>query len=151
MASESIIAYLLTTYPNLSAYLQCCGSMTFWCRSGSGSGSADPCLWLLDPDPAIFVIDPPPVPTNNNFSCLLLYEGTGTFTSFFKEKKVKKKSQSSRNQGFLTCLVIEGSGSIPLINGSGSGSRRPKNIGIRNTAYLFTTSYFFNTVPSLTS
>jgi hypothetical protein len=32
--------------------------MTFWC--GSGSGSADPCLWLLDPDadpdPAIFVI-----------------------------------------------------------------------------------------------
>ncbi len=34
---------------------QCCGSMTFWC--GSGSGSADPCLWLIDPDPAIFVID----------------------------------------------------------------------------------------------
>jgi hypothetical protein len=38
---------------------QCCGSMTFWC--GSGSGSADPCLSLMDPvvdsDPAIFVID----------------------------------------------------------------------------------------------
>ena len=34
---------------------QCCGSMTFWC--GSGSGSADPCLWIMDPDPAIFVID----------------------------------------------------------------------------------------------
>ncbi len=28
---------------------QCCGSMTFW--GGSGSGSADPCLWQLDPDP----------------------------------------------------------------------------------------------------
>jgi hypothetical protein len=27
-------------------YKQCCGSMTFWC----GSGSADPCLWLMDPD-----------------------------------------------------------------------------------------------------
>ncbi len=27
--------------------LQCCGSMTFW----GGSGSADPCLWLMDPDP----------------------------------------------------------------------------------------------------
>ncbi len=26
---------------------QCCGSMTFW----GGSGSADPCLWLMDPDP----------------------------------------------------------------------------------------------------
>ncbi len=25
---------------------QCCGSMTFWCRSGS----AYPCLWLMDPD-----------------------------------------------------------------------------------------------------
>ncbi len=37
--------------------LQCCGSMTFWC----GSGSMDPCLWLMDPDadpdPAIFIID----------------------------------------------------------------------------------------------
>ncbi len=26
---------------------QCCGSMEFWCRSGS----ADPYLWLMDPDP----------------------------------------------------------------------------------------------------
>ncbi len=46
--------YFIYLKPN-----QCCGSMTFWC--GSGSGSADPCLWLLnpdpDPDPAIFVID----------------------------------------------------------------------------------------------
>jgi hypothetical protein len=25
-------------------------------------------------------------------------------------------------------MIIEGSGSIPLTNGSGSGSRRPKNI-----------------------
>ncbi len=34
----------------------CCGSMTFWC----GSGSADPCFRLMDPDPgpAIFVTDP---------------------------------------------------------------------------------------------
>ncbi len=27
--------------------------MTFWC----GSGSADPCLWLMDPDPGIFITD----------------------------------------------------------------------------------------------
>jgi hypothetical protein len=36
---------------------QCCGSVTFWYRSGS----ADPCLWPMDPDPAmdpaIFVLD----------------------------------------------------------------------------------------------
>jgi hypothetical protein len=31
--------------------------MTFWGGSGSGSGSADPCLRLMNPDPAIFVID----------------------------------------------------------------------------------------------
>ncbi len=31
--------------------------LTFWCGSGSESGSADPCQWLMDPDPAIFVID----------------------------------------------------------------------------------------------
>jgi hypothetical protein len=28
---------------------QCCWSMTCWC----GSGSTDPCLWLIDPDPVI--------------------------------------------------------------------------------------------------
>jgi hypothetical protein len=37
----------------------------------------------------------------------------------FSKKKVKKKSQNSRNQG-----------SIPLTNESGSGSRRPKNMWI---------------------
>ncbi len=40
-------------------FFQCSGSMTCWC--GSGSGTADPCLWLMapdsEPDPAIFVID----------------------------------------------------------------------------------------------
>ncbi len=42
-----------------------------------------------------------------------------------------KKSQNSRNQGFSCyfCLMKggSGSGSIPLTNGSGFGSRRPKN------------------------
>ncbi len=54
----------------------------------------------------------------------------------FTKIKSQKESQSSRNQGFsyYFCIMIEGSrswsGSIPLINGSGSGSRRPKNIRI---------------------
>ncbi len=51
----------------------------------------------------------------------------------FQRKKVQKKSQNSRNQGFsyYVCLLIEGSGSgsIPLTNGSGSG--RPKNMWIQ--------------------
>jgi hypothetical protein len=55
--------------------------MTFW--YGSGFGSTDPCLRLVDPDPAIFVIDLQDA-NKNNF-CLFLFEGT--FTSFFKDKK----------------------------------------------------------------
>ena len=45
--------------------MQCSGSMTFWC--GSGSGSADPCLCLMDPDPAIFVSDLQDIKKNNFF------------------------------------------------------------------------------------
>jgi hypothetical protein len=59
-----------------------------------------------DPDPAIFVIDLQDAKKKQfffKFFCLLLFEGT--FTSFFKEKKVKKKSQSIRNQGFFTIFA----------------------------------------------
>jgi hypothetical protein len=45
-------------------------TMTFWC----GSGSADLCLKLMDPDPAIFVIDL----QDANKNCLLLFDGTFT-------------------------------------------------------------------------
>jgi hypothetical protein len=63
--------------------------MTFY--GGSGSGSADPCLWLMDPDPDpdIFVIDLQDANKKqifkHNFFCLLLFEAT--FTPFFKDKK----------------------------------------------------------------
>jgi hypothetical protein len=51
--------------------------MTFWC----GSGSVDPCLRLMDPDPAIFVIYLPDANKKQFFIklfCLLLFEGTFT-------------------------------------------------------------------------
>ncbi len=132
----------------VNCYGQCCGSMTFWCGSRSGSGSADLCLWLMDPDtdpdPAIFVTD-----LQDGHKKLIFFDKFFLLWRYiyiiFKDKKVKKNSQSSRNQGFsyYLCLVIEGSGtgsgagSIPLTNGSGFGSRRPKNmwIRIRNTGY----------------
>ncbi len=44
--------------------------MTFLCGSGSGSGTADPCLLLMDPgsdadaDPSIFIIDLQDAKTN---------------------------------------------------------------------------------------
>jgi hypothetical protein len=83
--------------------------MTFWCGSNPDS----------DLDPAIFVIDLQDANKKlikKKFFCLLLFEGT--FTSFFKDKKIQKKSQNSKNQGFsyYFCLMIEGSGA-----GSGSG------------------------------
>jgi hypothetical protein len=65
------------------------------------------------------------------FFFLLLSEGT--FTSFFKAKKVRKKSQNSKIQGFsyyFYLMIEEESISVPVTNGSGWA----KNIRIRNTA-----------------
>ncbi len=95
---------------------QCCGSMTFW--GGSGSGSADPCLWLMDPDPGSGSCYFRHWPSRcqqkthflNNFFCLLLFEAK--FTSFFKDKKSKRVTK------YYFSMMIE-------------GSRRPKNIWIR--------------------
>jgi hypothetical protein len=83
-----------------------------------------------DPDPAIVVIDLQDANKKNNLKKV--------FTAFYflkihihhfsKIKSQKETTQNSRNQGFsyYFCLMIEGSGSVPLTNGS--GSRRPKNI-----------------------
>jgi len=61
-------------------WTHCCGCMTFWC--GSGSGSADPCLWLKDPDHSIFIVDLQDANQKiifwTNFFCKLLFEGAFT-------------------------------------------------------------------------
>ncbi len=69
-----------------------------------------------DLDPAIFIIG-----LKDAYKKVPLY-------NFFKETKSQK--EVAKIKVFLTifCLLIEGSGSIPLTNGSGSGSRRPKNM-----------------------
>ncbi len=97
----------------------------------------DPCLWLMDPDPAMD-------------SVFLLITFWRYIYIIFKDKK-SYKSQKSKNQEFsyFSCLITEGSGSrvrsesgsVPLTNVSGSGSRRLKNIRIlririRNTAHM---------------
>ncbi len=75
--------------------------MTFW----GGSGSADPCIWLMDPDPAIFVIDLQDASKKlifwHNFFCLLLFEGTYNFSKI----KSQNEPQNSRNKGFLTIFA----------------------------------------------
>ncbi len=66
-------------------------SMTFWC----GSGSADPCIWLMNPDPAIFVIELQDVNKKRikkSFFCLLLFERI--FTLFFKDKKSRRSHKT---------------------------------------------------------
>ncbi len=81
--------------------------------------SVDSYLLLTDPDLLYSSVT-----FKTPAKCFLLLPFEGTFTSFFK---VIKKSQKSRNQGFLNyfCLMIEGSGF-----GYGYGSGRPKNLRV---------------------
>ncbi len=104
--------------------------MTFW--YGSGSGSADPYLWLMDPARIgirmrirILLFSPLTFKTpcikklifiEKKLFRILLFEGT--FTSSFKDKS--KKRCHKIVEILLFCLMIEG-----------SGSRRPKNMWIR--------------------
>ncbi len=97
---------------------QCCGSMTFW----YGSGSADPYLWLMDPDP-----DPAILVDLQNINkkliltkvfCLLL------FYIIFQRKKSKKEVKKQLHSRFFVLFVLDE-------RRSGSGSRRPQNIRIR--------------------
>ncbi len=124
--------------------LQCSGSMTFW--GGSGSGSSDPCFWLMDPYPAIFVIDLQHASKKLIFNTIFsAYYFLKVHLHHFSKIKSQKESQNIRNQGlsyyFWMMMEGSGSGSIPLTSGSGSGSWRPKNmwiwwIRIRNTGLL---------------
>ncbi len=152
----------LTLFKHMRSGIQCCGSMTFW--GGSGSGSADPCLRLMDPDS-----DPDPgsgswyfrqwpsrCQQKTNFLTQSAYYFLKLHLHYFSKIKSQKDSLDSRNQSFsyYFCMMIEGSGSgstagsgsgsIALTSGSVSGSGRPKNtwirirIRIRNTAGIIT-------------
>ncbi len=113
---------------------QCSGSITFW----YGSGSSDPYRLLTDsaPDPALFVSDLKVA--NRKFFAITFWR----YICIILHREKVEKSQNSRNEGFSQyfCLMMRGSGSVPLTNGSGSG--RPKIlriwIRIRNTALLET-------------
>ncbi len=108
--------------------------MTFW----YGSGFADPYHWLFRIRILRLLTVAFKMPTEqkyfSSFYCLLrtvLFEVT--FTLGFKDKDIKK-SQDSRNQVFLF-LIDDGRIKIRT-NNDGSGSRRPKNLRIREAQKL---------------
>jgi hypothetical protein len=88
---------------HFKTYSQCSGSMAFW----TGSGSADPCLWLMNSDPAIFITDLQDANKasfeKKKFFCLQFFEGT--FTSFFKDKKSKRSQKTVGIKVFLTIFA----------------------------------------------
>ncbi len=75
------VAFKILLYISVN---QCCGSMTFW----YGSGSAGPCLWLKDPDPAIFVIDLQDA--NKKLKSFSAYFFLKVHLHHFKDKKSKR-------------------------------------------------------------
>ncbi len=101
---EDICRYSMLTilstisHSSLKTYAvwQCCGSMTFWYRYISGS--ADPCIWLMGPDP-----DP------GSGSCYFrhwpLRCQQGTFTSFFEDKKSKRSHKTVEIKVLLTIFA----------------------------------------------
>ncbi len=92
--------------------LQCCSvtrlSMTVWC--GSGSGSTDPCLWLMDPDPRFGYFRHWPSQDANKelifdtiFSVCYFLK---VHFHYFSKIKRQKKSQNSRITGFPPLLFL---------------------------------------------
>ncbi len=100
---------------------QYCGSVTFWCGSVKFS--------YVDPAISSFTFKRP-----TKKLVFLLITSWRYIYIIFQRWKVIKKSQNSRNEvlSYYFSWTIEGSGSVPLTNGS--GSMGPKSIRIRNTA-----------------
>ncbi len=106
---------------------QCCGSMTIW----GGSGSADPCLRLMDPDPAILVID---LQDANLFFYTIFsayYFWSYIYVHHLSKIKSQKEIQNSRNQGFsyYFCMMIEGPDPDPYLRLVDPDPGRPKTCG----------------------
>jgi hypothetical protein len=104
--------------------------MTFW--GGSGSGSSDPCFWLMDPDPAIFVIDlqdaSKKLISNSIFSAYyFLKVHLYHFSKIKSQKSHKYLWLVDPDPGGLKTCGSVGSGS-----GSGSGSTTLHYLNLRS-------------------
>jgi len=107
--------------------------MTFW----GGSGSADPCLWLVDPDPGSGSCSFHHWPSRCKQKANFILKGFSAYYFLkvlllhiiFQRYKAKKKSPNSINQGFsyYFCLMIEESGSGSISQRHGSADPDPQH------------------------
>ncbi len=97
--------------------------MTFWCGSGSDSGSAGPCLWLMDPDPTILIIDQQKTTVFfKRFSAHYFLNVHLHHSSKIKSQKDVTKQEELRF--FLLFLLDDRIRSRTISPTNGSGSRR---------------------------
>jgi hypothetical protein len=82
----------------------------FW--YGSGSGSADPCLYIMDPDPysdldpAIFVINLQDPNKNFFFKSFSAYYFSKVHLHYFSKINGQIEVTNSRNQGFFFLFLL---------------------------------------------
>jgi hypothetical protein len=115
------------------SFKQCWGSVTFW--RGSGTGSADPYLWLMDPDLTPFFSDFKDAKKNYFYHFFLQLTRRHIifslkYLNFLLKFCVKILLQVLLQSAQRLYVKRKGSGagSIPLTNGSGSGGG-PKTRG----------------------
>ncbi len=102
-------------------YKQCSGYVTFWPTDPDSA-----------PDPALLTFKKPQQQQHQSiFRGFLAYYFLKVHLHHSSQINSQKNSQNSINQGvsYCFCLMMRGTGSVPLTNGS--GSRRPKNLRIR--------------------
>jgi hypothetical protein len=124
---EKVLAFIqiytpMTIYKNVrnSMYTQCCGSMTFWC----GSGSPDPCLWLMRIRILLVSSLTFKMPTKNKFfktSFCGYYFLKVLLHHFSKVKSQKEVAKQCWGSGSVGSICVEpGSGSVSTRYGSES-------------------------------
>ena len=89
----------------MSSKKQCCGSATFWYRSGS----ADSYHWLTDLDPAFLSVTDKMITINTFFSygvLLISFRRYRTFTSVIKDYRPKRSRTNLYTNEHLSAFYI---------------------------------------------
>jgi hypothetical protein len=97
-----MLSWVFTVWLQLTSN-QCCGSVTCW--YGSGSGFADPYIWLTDPDPAIFASDL----SDTEKKCVLSFLASYflMYCAFISKTKSRIKSHKTRESRFFLLFLLD--------------------------------------------